>query len=109
MQSRPTDFYDIRDNVIPEGNMTEFDKWIDNFEAKNENLTNGDVVNINTANTIETLLGTAIYHGNTIVVAKLNMIIRNCKIKINKMKTLEHIYYASCREKSSEFRGEGYD
>lgn len=57
---------------------------------------------INNIGCVERFYGIAISESNNIIIAILNLFVREHNIKIKKMNILSEIYYADCRKKYSE-------
>ena len=87
-------FYNLRDRIIPNEDVDEFDKIIHKHH---------EFFNYNHYNE---LLGTALYHYNLYIIASLNSLIREFNILTTKYKILESAYYAECRKNSSKFPDE---
>ena len=51
---------------------------------------------------VERFYGIAISQSNNIIIAILNLFVREHNIKIKKMNVLSEIYYADCRQKYSD-------
>jgi hypothetical protein len=88
------DFFEIRDDVVPNNKIEDFKKYL--LELENENK-NGNKFN---EYDLEQLLGAAIFHKNDIIISLINLLIRDYNIVLEKNNILEGIYYAECRKKS---------
>ena len=78
------DFYDIRDEIIPNGQNILFKKYIDENSLKTYD--------------IETFYGVAVFHSNHIAISLINLYVRENDIKIDKTNVLRSIYWAECRD-----------
>ena len=81
-------FFDIRDNIIPNGKINEFKEWLN---SQDQTLAGSDE-----------LVGAAIYHNEINILALLSLFIRENKIDFDKEDIYKSAYYAHCREKSSK-------
>jgi len=87
-------FYDIRDKIIPNGNVNDFEKWLSCNET---NLVKTEYIYM-----IESFYGAAISYNNTQIIAIINLFVRENNIIVDESKVLEHIYNADCRERSTK-------
>ena len=75
----------IFNDYIPNNKIKLFEKYITNLD-------------INNTLNISDILGCCISYSNNIMIAILNLKIREYNIKINRMNTLKAIYNANCRK-----------
>lgn len=87
-------YYNIRDKAIPEGNIPVVEKYLNT-------LTDWEY-------DFDELLGAAVFHKNNIIIALLNLFIREHNIPTTKMGILQGIYYAEVRMKILRADAKGY-
>ena len=78
------DYYHIRDEVIPQGNVEELEKFLTSESF--------DVCDI------ASLLGSALYYENQNMIAAINLKVRQKEINLAERDVLEGAYNARCRE-----------
>lgn len=92
-----TDFFsDLRDEIIPEGNIKNFNRILNHYECELGTL---DPYFFNQ------LLGAALYHYNLYIITSINSIVRELKIKTTRTGILEGVYHAYTREDSRKRKG----
>lgn len=84
------DFYELRDNIIPQGDNINFDRIMAKQGEKYKCSQYND------------LMGTALAFNNIYAIASLNLLVREFNIPTTIEEILKGMYYAMCRDNSTK-------
>jgi len=94
-------YHEMVNQHIPSSNINAFEKQLSLFDQ--ELLKNG-TDNSNAVDICERIAGTCIFHEQWFMLTKLNALMDEHNVNINKMNVMENICYAQNRENSRKHR-----